>query len=94
MYVNPTTAVITLKTAANVGYKPQWVSSDTLSDYPLMLKISGGLWEGVITGNFGETPNSKTPHASTRSRQEVAPDERWGTFYLAGILLPTPSWRR
>jgi ABC-type branched-subunit amino acid transport system substrate-binding protein len=60
MYVSPTTAVIALKTAANVGYKPQWVSSNTLSDYPLMQKISGGLWEGVITGNFGETPESKT----------------------------------
>ena len=61
MYVNPTTAVITLKTAANVGFKPQWVSSNTLSDYPLMYKISGGLWEGVITGNFGEIPDSKNP---------------------------------
>ena len=40
MFVNPTAAVIALKTSANVGFKPQWVSSNTLSDYPLMLKGS------------------------------------------------------
>ncbi|MDD5100216.1 MAG: ABC transporter substrate-binding protein [Syntrophales bacterium] len=92
MYVNPTTAVITLKTAANVGYKPQWVSSNTLSDYPLMHKISGGLWEGVITGNFGETPESKNPLMIKykEAAKRLAPEERWGTFYSAGILFADP----
>ena len=61
MWSNPTLAAVTLKTAASVGFKPQWVSSNTLSDYPFMNKLSGGLWEGVITGAFGETPDSKTP---------------------------------
>ncbi len=92
MYVNPTTAVITLKTAANVGYKPQWVSSNTLSDYPLMYKISGGLWEGVITGNFGEIPDSKNPLMVKykEAAKRMAPEERWGTFYSAGILFADP----
>jgi len=92
MYVSPTTAVITLKTAANVGYKPQWVSSNTLSDYPLMQKISGGLWEGVITGNFGETPESKHPLMVKykEAAKRLAPEERWGTFYSAGILFADP----
>ncbi|MCE5262852.1 MAG: ABC transporter substrate-binding protein [Deltaproteobacteria bacterium] len=92
MYVNPTTAVITLKTAANVGYKPQWVSSNTLSDYPLMFKISGGLWEGVITGNFGETPESTNPLMVKykAASKRLYPDERWGTFYSAGILFADP----
>ncbi len=92
MFVNPTAAVITLKTAANVGFKPQWVSSDTLSDYPLMFKISGGLWEGVITGAFGEIPDS--PHPLMVKYREAAkrlnPQERWGTFYYAGILFADP----
>jgi ABC-type branched-subunit amino acid transport system substrate-binding protein len=92
MYVNPTTAVITLKTAANVGYKPQWVSSNTLSDYPLMHKISGGLWEGVITGNFGETPESTHPLMIKfkEAAKRLYPEERWGTFYSAGILFADP----
>jgi branched-chain amino acid transport system substrate-binding protein len=92
MYVNPTSAVIALKTAANVGFKPQWVSSNTLSDYPLMFKISGGLWEGVITGNFGEVPDSKNPLMVKyrEAAKRLAPEERWGTFYSAGILFADP----
>jgi ABC-type branched-subunit amino acid transport system substrate-binding protein len=92
MYVNPTTAVITLKTAANVGYKPQWVSSNTLSDYPLMHKISGGLWEGVITGGLGEIPDSKNPLMVKyrEAAKRLSPEERWGTFYYAGILFADP----
>ncbi|MCX5837776.1 MAG: ABC transporter substrate-binding protein [Deltaproteobacteria bacterium] len=92
MYVNPTTAVITLKTAANVGYKPQWVSSNTLSDYPLMHKISGGLWEGVITGGFGEIPDSKNPLMVKykEAAKRLSPEERWGTFYFGGILFADP----
>ncbi len=50
MWVAPKTAVIALKTGKAIGFSPQWVSSCTLSDYDLMHKISGGLWEGVITG--------------------------------------------
>lgn len=92
MFVGPTTAVIALKTSANVGFKPQWVSSDTLSDYPLMYKISGGLWEGVITGAFGEVPtsNSKLMVKYREAAKRLTPQERWGTFYLAGIAFADP----
>ncbi|MHB8907378.1 MAG: ABC transporter substrate-binding protein [Syntrophales bacterium] len=92
MFVGPTTAVIALKTAANVGFKPQWVSSNTLSDYPLMFKITGGLWEGVITGGFGDVPDSKSPLMVKyrEAAKRLAPEERWGTFYYAGILFADP----
>ena len=92
MYVSPTAAVITLKTAASVGFKPQWVSANTLSDYPLMFKITGGLWEGVITGAFGETPDSKSPLMVKYrdAAKRLTPQERWGTFYYAGILFADP----
>jgi branched-chain amino acid transport system substrate-binding protein len=92
MFVNPTAAVIALKTSATVGFKPQWVSSNTLSDYPLMFKISGGLWEGVITGAFGEIPDSKNPLMVKyrEAAKRLAPEERWGTFYSAGILFADP----
>ena len=92
MFLGPTTAVIALKTGANIGFKPQWVSSDTLSDYPLMYKISGGLWEGVITGAFGEVPtsNSKLMVKYREAAKRLTPQERWGTFYLAGIGFADP----
>jgi branched-chain amino acid transport system substrate-binding protein len=92
MFVNPTAAVIALKTSATVGFKPQWVSSNTLSDYPLMHKISGGLWEGVITGAFGEIPDSTNPLMVKyrEAAKRLTPQERWGTFYYAGILFADP----
>ncbi|MBU1744604.1 MAG: ABC transporter substrate-binding protein [Proteobacteria bacterium] len=92
LYVSPTAAVISLKTAANVGFKPQWVSANTLSDYPLMFKISGGLWEGVITGAFGEVPDSKSPLMVKyrEAAKRLNPQERWGVFYYAGIIFADP----
>lgn len=92
LWVNPTTAVIALKTCATIGYKPQWVSSNTLSDYALMHKISGGLWEGVITGAFAEPPDSNLPLMAKyrEAAKRMAPDERWGLFYMAGILFAEP----
>jgi branched-chain amino acid transport system substrate-binding protein len=92
MFVNPTVAAITMKTCATVDYKPQWVSSNTLSDYGLMLKITGGLWEGVITGAFGMTPTADHPlmNMYREAGKKYAPEERWGTFYLAGIVFADP----
>jgi ABC-type branched-subunit amino acid transport system substrate-binding protein len=92
MWVAPTTAVIALKTCASIGYKPQWVSSNTLSDYALMHKISGGLWEGVITGAFSEPPESSHPLMVKyrEAAKRMAPGERWGLFYMAGIMFAEP----
>ena len=92
MYVNPTIGVITVKTAASLGFKPQWVSSNTLSDYGLMYKLTGGLWEGVITGAFGDAPDSKLPLMVKyrEASKKYTPEERWGTFYFAGILFAEP----
>ncbi len=92
MWVNPTSGTIALKTSATIGYKPQWVSSNTLSDYGLMNKITGGLWEGVITGAFAQPPDAKTPLMTKyrNAAKKYAPEERWGTFYLAGILYAEP----
>jgi ABC-type branched-subunit amino acid transport system substrate-binding protein len=92
MWVAPTTAVIALKTCATIGFKPQWVSSSTLSDYALMYKITGGLWEGVITAAFAEPPDSKLPLMVKyrEAAKRIAPEERWGLFYMAGILFAEP----
>ena len=92
MWVNPTSATIALKTSATIGFKPKWVSSNTLSDFPLMNKITGGLWEGVITGGFGIPPTSDDPRIVKYrdAAKKYAPEERYGTFYLAGVLWAEP----
>jgi ABC-type branched-subunit amino acid transport system substrate-binding protein len=92
MWVTPKTAVIALKTSKSMGYTPQWVSSDTLSDYELMYKISGGLWEGVITGAFTLPPDSDHPLMVKyrEATKKYAPSERWGVFFHAGIMFTEP----
>lgn len=92
LQVNPTSAVIALKTAAAVGFKPQWVASSTLSDYALMHKITGGLWEGVITGAFTEPVDSSQPLMVKyrEAAKRLDPKERWALFYLGGIVFGEP----
>ena len=92
MFVGPTQAVITLKTAAKIGFKPQWVAFDALSDFPLMNQISGGLFNGVIGATFGFPPNSDNPKMAYYREQakRLAPKERWGLFYYAGIIFAEP----
>jgi ABC-type branched-subunit amino acid transport system substrate-binding protein len=92
MWVSPTLAVITMKTSANVGFKTQWVACDGLSDYPLMNKITGGLWEGVITGGFVPTPDSNDPLVVKyrKASERLTPKERWGVFYMGGIQFSEP----
>ncbi len=88
----PKTAVIALKTSKSIGFSPQWVSSMTLSDYDLMFKISGGLWEGVITGAFTLPPDSNNPLMVKyrEAAKKYTPEERWGVFFHAGILFTEP----
>lgn len=92
MWVNPTSAAIALKTSATIEFKPQWVSSNTLSDYALMNKITGGLWEGVITGAFAVPPETDHPimNKYREAAKKYAPEERFGTFYTAGALFAEP----
>lgn len=92
MWVSPSLAVMALKAAANVGFKPQWMSSSGISDYPLMNKISDGLFEGVITGTFVPPPDSNEPLMLKyrEAAKRLAPEERWGVFFIAGILFAEP----
>ena len=92
MWVSPTLGAIAMKTSANVGFKTQWVSCDGLSDYPLMNKITGGLWEGVITGAFVPPPDSNDLLVVKyqKAAQRLAPEERWGVFYMAGLQFAEP----
>ncbi|MFH1135589.1 MAG: ABC transporter substrate-binding protein [Pseudomonadota bacterium] len=92
MFLLPKHAAIILGECAKIGYKPQWISCTTLSDGPMMFKITKGLWKGVITSNFGVSVDSKMPLVEEyrAAQQKFAPNERWGTFYLAGLVYLEP----
>lgn len=93
MWVNPTHAVITLKTAAALQFAPQWATSSTLSDAPLMNTISGGLWKNIIFASFSELPDADTPQMKTYRdafAKYAQKGERWGVFFMAGIGFVEP----
>ncbi len=94
MWVLPKHAAIVLGTAAKLGFKPAWVASSTLSDAPLMHKITKGLWKDVIFGNFAELPDADTPlmkkyHAAFDKYADKKSDH-WGVFFYAGFGFVEP----
>jgi ABC-type branched-subunit amino acid transport system substrate-binding protein len=93
MYVTPVHAARLLGTAAAMKFEPQWMSSSTLSDFPLMMNITKGLWKNVIVAFFGELPESTAPLMVKYKKAHekfAAKDERWGVFFYAGIGFVEP----
>jgi len=87
-------AVRIVGTAKAMKFAPQFMSTSTCSDFPLMIHISKGLWEGVICTTFGELTDSDYP-LMVKYKKEIfdkfaAKDERWGLFYAAGMLYAEP----
>jgi ABC-type branched-subunit amino acid transport system substrate-binding protein len=92
MWTNPQGAALLLAETAKIGFKPQWATSNSLSDSALMMQITRGLWVGMITSFFGELPDSNHPLMVKyrEGHKRLAPQERWGVFYYAGIIFSEP----
>jgi ABC-type branched-subunit amino acid transport system substrate-binding protein len=92
MWTMPTHGALILGETAKIGFKPQWATSNTLSDSALMMQITKGLWTGMIHSNFVELPDSNLP-LMVKYREwhkKLAPQERFGVFYLAGLVFTEP----
>jgi branched-chain amino acid transport system substrate-binding protein len=92
MWAMPTHAALILAETAKICFKPQWATSSTLSDAALMMQVTKGLWAGMINSFFGELPDSNLP-LMVKYREwhkKLAPQERWGIFYYAGIIFAEP----
>ena len=87
-------AVRLVGTSKAMKFAPQFMSTSTCSDFPLMIHISKGLWEGVICATFGELPDSDDQLLQHYKKYAygkfAAPKERWGLFYYAGIMFAEP----
>jgi len=92
MWAMPTHAALLLTECAKIGYKPQWGTSSTLSDTPVMMQITKGLWAGMVVSYPIEPPDSNHPlMVKYRAwHQKYEPNERWGTFYYSGCLYAEP----
>jgi branched-chain amino acid transport system substrate-binding protein len=94
LWVGPVHAVRLVGTSKAMKFMPQFMSTSTCSDFPLLMAISKGLFQGVIATAFGEMPDSTSP-LLTKYKKDVyeqfaAKGERWGLFYYAGILFVEP----
>ena len=93
LWVSPVHAVRIVGTSAAMKFAPQWMSTSTCSDFPLMYKISKGLWKGVIAATFAETPDSDHPLMKKYKKafdEFAAKGERWGIFFYAGYAFVEP----
>jgi len=91
-YLLPKQAAISLGTAMKFDFKPQWIASSTLSDMPLMIAITKGLWKDVIFSSISEPADKKNPLMVKykKAQEKYAPDEKWTTFYYAGFVFAEP----
>jgi len=91
-WVLPKHGAIVLGTAAKMGFKPQWMTTSTLSDTPIMYKISKGLYKDVFFTTFAELPGSDFPlmEKYKKAQEQFAPKDRWGVFFYAGIYFVEP----
>ena len=93
LWVSPVHAVRILGTGKAMAFNPQWLSTSTCSDFPLMYNISKGLWKDVITGNFADLPDSTSPlmlKYKQAYENYAAKGERWGVFFYAGFGFVEP----
>ena len=92
MTVLPKHGAIMLGTAAKLGFRPLWMSTSTLGDYPLMFKITKGLVSNMIVTSFVELPDSDHPLMVKyrEAHAKYAPEDRWGVLFCAGFLFAEP----
>ncbi|MCG8333128.1 MAG: ABC transporter substrate-binding protein [Proteobacteria bacterium] len=93
LWVDPGSAARIVGTAAAMKFRPQFMSTSTVSDYPFMVKITRGLWVGVITAAFSVLPGDDHPVLNRYKmayEKYAAKGERWGTFYIAGMSFAEP----
>ncbi len=94
LWVNPTHCIIAVKTAAAMKFKARWMSSSTLSDVPMMMKVTGGLWKDAIFTAFTEPPEDLSNPLMKKYydayKKYAKKGERWGVFLLAGFAFVEP----
>lgn len=87
-------AVRLVGTCKAMNFTPQFMSTSTCSDFPLMMHISKGLWAGTICATFGELPDSDNALLQKYKKEAyeafAAQGERWGLFFYAGIIFAEP----
>lgn len=90
LWVLPKHAAILLGVSKAMGFQPQWISSSTLSDSYLMFKVTKGLWEGVVYGNFLDLDSPLVKKYLAAQKKFAPKEQNTGVFFLAGFMFAEP----
>lgn len=92
MQVAPTPGIAIVKAASQIGYKPQFISADTLGDATGMWKLTNGLWAGTITGGKTLVPTENHPllNKYREAAKRFMPDQPFNAWFLSGIMFSEP----
>lgn len=100
LFVGPGHVARLQGTAKAMKFVPQWMTSTTCGDHPLMMYITKGLYAGTITSAFGLMDPSEVGSKQSFTNPTLpslvkfkkdgfgkfaAKGERWGTTYAAGM---------
>lgn len=105
IFVTVGNAARLLGTSRSMRFSPQWLTTSTSADCPLMMNITKGLYQGVIAASFGMLDPSRIgdiqdindpilplmkKYKTKVFDKYAAPTERWGVTYAAGIAYAEP----
>ncbi len=90
LWVLPKHAAILLGVSKAMGFQPQWISSSTLSDSDLMFKVTKGLWQGVVYGNFLDQQSPLVKKYLAAQKKFAPKEKNTGVFFLAGFMFAEP----
>ena len=106
LFVTPGHVARIIGTGKAMQFEPTWMSSSTCGDFPLMMAITKGLSQGMITASFGlaeptghvgevqllDNPVQKmvAKYKTDAFDKFAAQDERYGYTFLAGIGFAEP----
>lgn len=105
LFVTPGIVARMIGTGKAMKFDPQWMSTTTCGDFPLMMAITKGAYAGVITASFGiidpvgnvgkvltmaDMSDRLKMYKTEAYDKFAAKDERWGYTFCAGIAYAEP----
>ncbi|MBF0118871.1 MAG: ABC transporter substrate-binding protein [Desulfobacterales bacterium] len=91
VFITPFSALRLLLAAKNMNFTPQWMGGNSFSDFPLLYRISHGLWKGMIAttqADFTDTPILRKYKEAFK--KYASEKEKWSLNFQYGIGFGEP----
>ncbi|MBF0121617.1 MAG: ABC transporter substrate-binding protein [Desulfobacterales bacterium] len=87
IWLTPFAGLKLLQAAKTMKYEPQWMGGVSFADFPLMFKLSKGMWKDMICTNYADYNAPQVAKYKEAFKKYAQPDETWSTFYQVGIAV-------